>query len=109
MTDRSKSIFGNPVSARGYIKAELPLIGTHVCPAQAALHSGMRNVVNAIPDNRPIALPLAEGSVHTIQTRRSYMGYHRLNGMQGKDMLSRQGKCWRVNFAITSGFFAKLW
>ena len=69
------------------VPKELPVIGTHVWPAQAALHAGMQYVVNAIPDNWPMALHLAEGAVHTIQTRQSYQGYRILNGMQGKDVL----------------------
>ena len=69
------------------VPKEIPVIGTHVWPAQAALHAGMEHVVNAIPDNWPMALHLAEGAVHTIQTRQSYQGYRILNGMQGKDVL----------------------
>lgn len=69
------------------IPKEIPLVGTHVWPAQAALHGGMRYVVNAIPDNWPMGLHLAEGSVHTIQTWQSYQGYRILNGMQGKEVL----------------------
>ena len=69
------------------IPKEIPVIGTHVWPAQAAIHAGMKTVVNAIPDNWPMALHLAEGAVHTIQTHQSWMGYRILNGMQGKDVL----------------------
>ena len=69
------------------VPKDIPVIGTHVWPAQAALHAGMQYVVNAIPDNWPMALHLAEGAVHTIQTRQSYQGYRILNGMQGKDVL----------------------
>ena len=69
------------------IPKEIPVIGTHVWPAQAAIHAGMQHVVNAIPDNWPMALHFAEGAIHTIQTRQSYMGYRILNGMQGKDVL----------------------
>ena len=69
------------------VPKDIPVIGTHVWPAQAALHAGMRYVVNAIPDNWPMALHLAEGSVHTIQTRQSYMGYRILNGMRKKEVL----------------------
>ena len=69
------------------IPKDIPLIGTHVWPAQAALHAGMKYVVNAIPDNWPMALHLAEGAVHTIQTRQSYQGYRILNGMQGRTVL----------------------
>ena len=69
------------------IPKDIPVIGTHVWPAQAALHAGMQYVVNAIPDNWPMALHFAEGSVHTIQTHQSYMGYRILNGMQKDDVL----------------------
>jgi len=69
------------------VPKEIPVIGTHVWPAQAALHAGMKYVVNAIPDNWPMALHLAEGSVHTIQTHQSYMGYRILNGMRGREVL----------------------
>ena len=69
------------------IPKELPVIGTHVWPAQAAVHAGMKYVVNAIPDNWPMALHLAEGSVHTIQTHQSWMGYRILNGMRKKEVL----------------------
>ena len=70
------------------IPKNIPVIGTHVWPAQAAIHAGMEHVVNAIPDNWPMALHFAEGSVHTIQTHQSYMGYRILNGMQKSDVLN---------------------
>ena len=69
------------------IPREIPLIGTHVWPAQAALHGGMQYVVNAIPDNWPMGLHLAEGSLHTVQTQQAYQGYRILNGMKGKEVL----------------------
>ena len=69
------------------IPKELPVIGTHVWPAQAALHAGMQYVVNAIPDNWPMALHLSEGAVHLVQTRQSYFGYRILNGMAKKKLL----------------------
>ena len=69
------------------VPKDIPVIGTHVWPAQAAIHAGMKYVVNAIPDNWPMALHLAEGSVHTIQTHQSWMGYRILNGMRGKEVL----------------------
>ena len=63
------------------VPKDIPVVGTHVWPAQAALHAGMKNVVNAIPDNWPMALHFAEGAVHTIQCHNAYMGYSILNGM----------------------------
>lgn len=69
------------------VPKEVPVIATHVWPAQAAIHAGMKHVVNAIPDNWPMALHLAEGSVHTVQTFQSYQGYRILNGMDGKRVL----------------------
>lgn len=66
------------------VPKEIPVIGTHVWPAQAAIHAGMKHVVNAIPDNWPMALHFSEGSVHTIQCRNAYMGYRICNGMMKK-------------------------
>jgi len=63
------------------VPKSIPVVGTHVWPAQAAIHAGMENVVNAIPDNWPMALHFAEGSVHTIQCRNAYQGYRIANGM----------------------------
>ncbi len=59
----------------------IPVIATHVWPAQAAVHAGMENVVNCIPDNWPMALHYAEGSLHTVQTHYAYQGYRIGNGM----------------------------
>ncbi|MCR5717029.1 MAG: hypothetical protein K6G23_09310 [Lachnospiraceae bacterium] len=74
------------------IPKEIPVVGTHVWPAQAAIHAGMKYVVNAIPDNWPMALHLAEGSVHTIQCRNAYQGYRILNGMNKKSICNPMPK-----------------
>lgn len=60
---------------------DIPYIATHVWPAQAAVHAGMTNVVNAIPDNWPMALHLAEGAKHAVQTPSAFLGYKALRGM----------------------------
>ena len=70
------------------VPKDIPLVATHVWPAQAALHAGMKYVVNAIPDNWPMALHLAEGSLHTVQTHFAYQGYRILNGMKKKEVLT---------------------
>ena len=70
------------------VPKDIPFVGTHVWPSQAAIHSGMKYVVNAIPDNWPMALHLAEGSLHTVQTHSSLLGYRNLNGMNGKKILN---------------------
>ncbi len=64
------------------VPKNIPVVATHVWPAQAALHADMNYVVNAIPDNWPMALHLSEGSVHTIQCKNAYTGYRILNGMR---------------------------
>lgn len=69
------------------IPKDIPVVGTHVWPAQAALHGGMKAVVNAIPDNWPMALHLSEGALHTVQTWKTYFGYRTLDGMRGKEIL----------------------
>mgnify|MGYP006916063855 CR=1 FL=1 len=63
------------------VPKDIPVIGTHAWPAQAAVHAGMKYVVNAIPDNWPMALHFAEGAVHAIQCKNAYMGYRICNGM----------------------------
>ncbi len=68
------------------IPKDIPVIGTHVWPAQAAVHAGMKYVVNAIPDNWPMALHFAEGAVHTIQCHNAYQGYRILNGMMKSEV-----------------------
>ena len=68
------------------VPKDIPVIATHAWPAQAAVHAGMKYVVNAIPDNWPMALHLSEGSVHTIQCKNAYMGYRVLNGMNKKSV-----------------------
>ncbi len=66
------------------VPKDIPVVGTHVWPAQAAVHAGMKYVVNAIPDNWPMALHFAEGAIHTIQCKNAYMGYRICNGMNKK-------------------------
>lgn len=67
---------------------DMPFIATHVWPAQAAVHAGLTKVVNVIPDNWPMALHLAEGSIHVVQTPSSFLGYKTLKGMEGKKILN---------------------
>lgn len=74
------------------VPKDIPVIGTHVWPAQAAIHAGMKYVVNAIPDNWPMALHFAEGSVHTIQCHNAYMGYRICNGMDKNRVLNPMPK-----------------
>ena len=66
---------------------DIPFVATHVWPAQAAVHAGLTRVVNAVPDNWPMALHLSEGAVHTVQTPSAYLGYRALRGMGGKRQL----------------------
>lgn len=68
------------------IDKNIPYIATHVWPSQAAIHAGMKNVVNAIPDNWPMGLHLSEGSIHTVQTPFAYFGYKTLNGFAKKPL-----------------------
>ena len=63
---------------------DVPYVATHAWPAQAAIHAGFTHVVNAIPDNWPMALHLSEGSIHTVQTPSAFLGYKMLRGMDKK-------------------------
>ena len=71
---------------------DTPYVATHVWPAQAAVHAGFAKVVNAIPDNWPMALHLSEGSIHTVQTPSSFIGYKMLRGMDKKRQLKPMPK-----------------
>lgn len=66
----------------------VPFVGTHVWPAQGAVHAGLTHVVDAIPDNWPMALHLAEGAIHTVQTPSAALGYRALRGMGGATPLA---------------------
>ncbi len=74
------------------IPKETPYIATHVWPSQAAIHAGMTHVVNAIPDNWPMALHLSEGALHTVQTPNAYFGYRTLCGFDKENVLNPMGK-----------------
>ncbi len=67
---------------------DIPFIATHVWPSQAAVHAGISRVVNAVPDNWPMALHLSEGAIHAVQTPSAWFGYKTLNGMDGKSILT---------------------
>lgn len=73
------------------VPKDTPVVATHVWPSQAAVHAEMKYVVNAIPDNWPMALHLSEGSVHTVQTHYAYLGYRTLNGMNKNQVLNPMG------------------
>ena len=66
---------------------DIPFVACHVWPSQAAVHAGLTHVVNAIPDNWPMALHLSEGAIHTVQTPSAYFGYRTLRGMDKKRTL----------------------
>ena len=70
-----------------HLPKDVPFLATHAWPAQAANHAGFERVVNVIPDNWPMALHLAEGSIHTVQTPSSFLGYKMLRGMDKKRIL----------------------
>lgn len=70
------------------VPKNIPVVATHVWPAQAALHAGMKHVVNAVPDNWPMALHYAQGSLHTVQTHYAYQGYRIGNGMLKKKVVN---------------------
>ena len=65
---------------------DVPYVATHVWPSQGAVHAGLDHVVNAIPDNWPMALHLSEGAIHCVQTPFAYLGYKMLNGMAKKPL-----------------------
>ena len=65
---------------------DVPFVATHAWPSQGAVHAGLTHVVNAIPDNWPMALHLSEGAIHVVQTPRAYFGYKCLDGFDKKPL-----------------------
>jgi hypothetical protein len=70
------------------IPKTIPVLATHVWPAQAAVLAKMERVINVIPDNWSLGLHLAEGSIHTVQTPSAYFSYKTLKGMDGKKIMN---------------------
>ena len=68
------------------IPKDIPYIATHVWPSQGAVHAGLTNVVNAIPDNWAMALHLSEGAMHVVQTPFAYFGYKTFSGFSKKPL-----------------------
>jgi hypothetical protein len=64
---------------------DMPFVGTHPWNSQAAVHAGMKRVVNMVVDNWPMALHLAEGAIHTVQGPSAWMGYRMLREFSGED------------------------
>jgi hypothetical protein len=60
---------------------DIPFVGTHPWPAMAAIHAGMKKVVNAIPDNCPLGFHLTEGALHAVQSPSTYIGFRTLKDM----------------------------
>ncbi len=80
---------------------DIPFVGTHVWPSQGAIHSGLTKVVNAIPDNWPMGLHLAEGSIHAVQTPFAYLGYKTLNGMAKSKLIEMpEGSLYETGYFI---------
>ncbi len=71
-----------------HIPKSIPVLATHVWPAQAAVLSKMEKVINVIPDNWSMGLHLAEGSIHAVQTPSAYFSYKTLKGMDGNKILN---------------------
>ena len=65
---------------------DIPFVATHAWPSQGAVHAGLTHVVNAIPDNWPMALHLSEGAIHCVQTPFAYLGYKMMNGFAKKPL-----------------------
>lgn len=62
----------------------MPLLGTHPFNAHGAVHAGMTNVINMIPDNCPLGFHLVDGALQTVQTPSNYFGFRSLKEMGPK-------------------------
>jgi hypothetical protein len=80
----SSQLFANLFAA---LPSDLPVMATHVYAAQAAVAAGMTNVFNLILDNWPVALWLAEGAQHYVQSPSAYYGYRTMSGFTIDDRI----------------------
>ena len=60
------------------VPRNMPLLGTHPWNAQGAVHAGMTNVVNMVPDNCPLGFHLVDGAIQTVQSASSYFKFRTL-------------------------------
>ncbi len=67
---------------------DIPFVATHAWTAQAANEAKLSRVVNAIPDNWPMALHFAPGALHTVQTNSAYWGYRTLRNMSENKVIN---------------------
>ena len=67
---------------------DIPFVATHAWTAQAANEAKLSRVVNAIPDNWPMALHFAPGALHTVQTNSAYWGYKTLRNMSENKVIN---------------------
>ena len=51
----------------------IPFVGTHPWNAQAAIHAGLTNVINVIPDNCPLGFHITAGMV--LSSAPVYIGW----------------------------------
>jgi hypothetical protein len=65
----------------GEIPLDIPFIGSHSWASQAAVFAGCRRVINAINDNWPMSVFLAEGASQTVQGPSTYLGYRLAKGL----------------------------
>jgi hypothetical protein len=68
----------------------MPLVGTHPWNAQAAVHAGMHNVINVIPDNCPLGFHLVDGTRHTVQSPSAYFIFRTLRDMADGEGVPRE-------------------
>ncbi len=74
---------------------DMPVLGTHPFNAHGAVHAGMTNVINMIPDNCPLGFHLVEGAMQTVQSSSSYFKFRTLadigpKGQKGKGVPAEQ-------------------
>ncbi len=74
---------------------DMPVLGTHPFNAHGAVHAGMTNVINMIPDNCPLGFHLVDGAMQTVQSSSSYFKFRTLadigpSGQTGKGVPADQ-------------------
>jgi hypothetical protein len=68
---------------------DIPMLTSHMWNAMGAVAGGMKNVVDMVFDNWPMAFQLTEGAKHGIQSPSAYYGFRTMRGFDDKGKIMK--------------------
>jgi len=66
------------------LPSDMPILTAHMWNCMAAVSGGMKNVVDMMFDNWPMAFQLTEGAKHAVQSPSGYYGFRAMKGFDAK-------------------------